>query len=317
MHTAIDQIGDYPGWREYRRLLLQRFGFAVTQEPVERWYAWRGHALHIDLYEPEGPARGTLVLVHGAGGHGRLLAPLGILATSLGWRAIAPDLPGYGVTRSPPGSRVSYAEWPECVAEIVRAQDGPVVTMGLSVGGMTALRAAQLAANTCGVIATTLVDFCNAAHFVEAARQRWLTRMSLGLMRHAPWAIDAMPFRLGWVTPLGAMSTEPGMRDWFRSDSLIGRRTVRGHFFRSLHQYRPEQAGLDLPCPLLLAHPGADEWTPLAMSEPTFEAVPGPKRLRVLTGGSHMPCEAEAWADLSEEVGTFLREAEGGPRPVG
>ncbi len=310
MQATPECPAEYPGWREYRQLLTQRFGFATSNEPLERWYAWRGHALHIDLHEPEGPARGTLVLVHGAGGHGRLLAPLGMLATSLGWRAIAPDLPGYGVTRCAPGVQADYRDWPECIAGIVREQAGPVVIMGLSVGGMTALRASQLAGNAAGVIATTLVDLCNAGHFVGAARHRWLTRFSLTLMRHMPWAIDALPFRLDWVTPLAAMSTDPAMREWFRRDSLIGRRTVRGRFFRSLHEYRPDHADLALPCPLLLAHPGADEWTPLAMSEPTFDAIPGPKRLRVLSGGSHMPSEPEAWAELSEEVGTFLRQSE-------
>jgi len=294
------------GWLAYRRILAERFGVGIEREPHERWVDWGGHRLHVDAHEPDGVPRGTLILVHGAGGHGRLLAPLGELAAGLGWRALAPDLPGYGLTQVRAGWREDYAEWPACVADVARAADGPVVLLGLSVGGMTALRAAQLEPDVAGVIATTLIDLAEPETFVAAARWRWLGRLSLFAVRRAPWLIDRLPLPLGLATPLGAMTTDPALRDWFAREPLIGRRIVRGRFFRTLHRHRPARRDLALPCPLLLVHPGADAWTPTAMSLPAYRAVPGPKRLRVLSNGAHLPAEAPAWAELCGEVAGFL-----------
>lgn len=307
--TIAPSYSGSSGWLDYKRILGDRFGIAVLQEPNERWFDWRGHRIHLDVHEPDGPPRGTLVLVHGAGGHGRLLAPLGSLAAQLGWRALAPDLPGYGITRVKAGWREDYAEWPACIADIARAESGPVVLMGLSVGGMTAVRAAQLAPEVAGVIATTLIDPSDAQTFVAAARWRWLGHLSLLTMRWMPWLMDKLPLPLGLATPLKAMTTDPLLQQWFARDPLIGRRIVHGRFFRSLHQYRPVQPDLALKCPLLLVHPGADSWTPTAMSMPAYEAVPGAKRLRVLTNGSHLPAEAPAWAELCEEIGDFLESS--------
>ena len=78
-----------------------------------------------------------------------------------GWRVFAPDLPGFGLTvPAPPGFDWDYAEWPKVVAEIANAQSAPVVLMGLSLGGMTAVFAAQQAGNVAGVIRNDLAR-CN------------------------------------------------------------------------------------------------------------------------------------------------------------
>jgi pimeloyl-ACP methyl ester carboxylesterase len=86
-----------PSWTEYRGILDTRFGIRIDRPPRETWRKIRGHDFHVDVWEPEGPARGTLILVHGGGGNGRVLAPFADLAAGLGWRALAPDLPGYGL----------------------------------------------------------------------------------------------------------------------------------------------------------------------------------------------------------------------------
>ena len=303
---SLPSYAGSPAWIRYRRILSERFNIKLRNEPDERWLDWQGHRLHLDVHEPQGKPRGTLILVHGAGGHGRLLAPLGEHIASLGWRAVAPDLPGYGLTIVRKGWRENYAEWPEFLAELTEMSEGPVVLLGLSVGGMTALRAAQLSPKAKGIIATTLVNLSEPETFVAVARWRWLGRLSLLCMRLTPWLMDRLPLPLGLVTPLEAMSSDPALQRWFKSEPLIGQRIVRGRFFRSLHQYSPPRPDFALHCPLLLVHPGADTWTPTAMSLPVFDAVPTPKRLQVLSNGSHMPAETPAWAELCIEVRAFL-----------
>lgn len=92
-------------WHRYRAVLAQRFGVTLAREPVETWQTLRGHELHVDDWRPDaGPANGTVVLVHGGGGHGRILAPLGDFMAGLGWRPLAPDHATAGGTGAGPGS---------------------------------------------------------------------------------------------------------------------------------------------------------------------------------------------------------------------
>ena len=304
-HVAMS-YAQSSGWNSYRQILRNSFGVAVLSEPHESWLEWRGHTLHIDTHDPVGEPRGTIILVHGAGGHGRLLAPIGEFLAGLGWRAIAPDLPGYGLTRVRDGWLEDYSEWPECVADLAKHCEGPVVLFGLSLGGMTALRGAQLFPDVRGVIATTLIDMSDPGTFASAARWRWLGHLTLAFAKVFPALLDRLPFRLRWVTPLSAMTSDTDLQRWFLEDPLIGGRRVRGRFFRTLHAYQPPRSDYSLTCPLLLAHPGRDVWTPLSMSMTVFDATPSPKHLRVLTNGSHLPAETPAWMELCDAVRDFL-----------
>src|SRR4051812_48918474 len=68
--------------------------------PTEEWLTVGRFAVHLDcMRRPEAAA--TLVLVHGGGGNGRLLAPYAAFASAAGYETIAPDLPGYGLTQVP------------------------------------------------------------------------------------------------------------------------------------------------------------------------------------------------------------------------
>ena len=306
---------DSASWTKFKALMANRFGHVIGIEPEESWYAWRGHQIHLDTLSPAAAPKGTLILVHGAGGHGRLLTPLGAVAAENGWKVLAPDLPGYGITITRQNWLENYSEWPELIADLSAEAEGPVVLLGMSVGGMTAFRAAQIQPSLCGVIATNLLDMGDKATFKSAARWPWLGALSLKVMNTAPWLMDAMPMPLALVTPLDAMTSDPELQTWFKRDPLIGARWVKGRFFRSLHQYVPPRPDLALPCPLLLLHPGADEWTPTRVSLQVYDRVSSPKHFQELSNGSHMPAEAPAWLELRDGVLDFLAKIEAnGPR---
>jgi alpha-beta hydrolase superfamily lysophospholipase len=307
MRADSRQYKGSASWRTLRSILADRFALALDHIPTETWLDWRGHRVHVDRYTPDEEAKGTLILVHGAGGHGRVLAPLGQLAVDLGWEAIAPDLPGYGLTHVRRGWKADYAEWPELIADLASGTEGPVVLMGLSVGGMTAVRAAQLAPKVSGVIATTLIDLADRETFVHAARWPWLGRLSLLLMR-LPFLFDRLAFPLWVVTPLNKMTGDAALRRWFSRNRLIGQRWVSGRFFRTLHQHGHDFPNLTMHCPLLLVHPGADAWTPTSMSMPAFETASQPKHLSILSNGSHMPVEEPGRSELTAEVALFLEK---------
>lgn len=296
-----------PSWHRFRRLLADEFGIALRREPHESIVPVRGHELHLDEWRPDGEPTGTLILVHGGGGHGRVLAPLADVAAGLGWRTLAPDLPGYGLTRASASFRWDYAEWPAVVAALADSTEGQVVLMGLSLGGTTAVHAARAARSVRGVIATTLLDMRDPYVFARAARWRWPAAASLLGFRWMPGAFDRVRLPLALLAPMRRMSSSPALQAYFAGDPLLSGLRVPARFFRTMRAL--ELHPLDPACPLLLLHPGDDRWTPTALSRPTFERIAGAGRVRELSNGAHMPLELPARLELQQEIADFLEAA--------
>ena len=288
----------------YRDLLDTEFGIRIANEPEEVRLSLLGHDLHVDVWNPAGPPKGVLVLVHGAGGHGRILAPLADFAAGQGWRAVAPDLPGYGLTQPAADFDWDYGEWPRVVAALADLQPAPVVLLGASVGGLTAVHAAALSGRVQGVIATTLVDMADPRTFIRAARWPWLAAGALVGFALAPWLFDRLALPLGWLAPMKAMSSRPALQAYFHQDAILGGARTPARFFRTLHAARNDR--LDPGCPLLLAHPGADSWTPTSLSLEVLKRIPGETAFVELSNGSHLPLESPAAAELQMAVMGFL-----------
>ncbi|MBW0152794.1 MAG: alpha/beta hydrolase [Phenylobacterium sp.] len=310
----MKRFDNHPSWIRYRDLLAQDFGIEFPTEPQEHHRQIRGHLVRYDEWLPAGAPVGVLILVHGGGGHGRILAPCALPAIACGWRVLAPDLPGYGLTTPASDFDGDYAEWPAVVAEIAdQVEAGPVVLMGLSLGGMTAVSAAQMSARVRGLIVTTLLDISDSATFVQVARWPWLGRLSLAAMRTVPALFDRLIMPLGLATPLRLMSRNSALQRYFKRDRLLGGRWVRAKFFRTLHQHRLAHHRLD--CPILLAHPGADDWTPVSMSMPPYEKIEGAKSFQLLSNGSHLPAESPAYVELGQAIQAFLGSVSRNPAP--
>ncbi|MFV0254463.1 MAG: alpha/beta hydrolase [Beutenbergiaceae bacterium] len=293
-----------PSWLRYRALLKQRFGIDLDTEPEQSWRSIAGHQVHLDDWAASGTPVGTVIMVHGAGGNGRILAPFAARVARLGWRVLAPDLPGYGLTRPAPNFDWDYRHWPAVVAELADACTGPVVLLGASVGGMTAVLAAQASSQVAGVVATTLLDMSEPAIFTRAARTPALGRVSLWAFANMPWLVDRVRVPLRWVAPLQDMSSDGALGQYFRTDPLLGRSRVSLRLFRTMHRTAVD---VDPGCAVLLAHPGADAWTPTELSARFLRSLPGQTTMRELSNGSHLPLEQPALTELTDEVSAFLQ----------
>lgn len=300
----MQTFSERPSWPAYRTILAEEFSIRLQTDPAERFVALRGHSVRIDEWAASGPSRGTVILVHGGGGNGRILAPFAEPLARRGWRVLAPDLPGFGLTEPAPAWDWDYAEWPRVIAGIADAQDGPVVLMGLSLGGLTAVFAAQQSTRVAGVVATTLLDASVERNFIRAARWPWLGRLSLFAMRRAPVIVDRIKLPLRLAAPLGAMSANRRMARYFAEDPLIGASRKPVRFFRTVQAFSPPS--LALACPLLLVHPGDDAWTPTALSRAVFDRIAARKSFVELPGGSHLPVEQPAYDALNAHVADFL-----------
>jgi pimeloyl-ACP methyl ester carboxylesterase len=123
-------------------------------------------------------------------------------------------------------------------------------------------------------------------------------------MKLAPALLDRANLPLWLAAPLAKMSANDRLAKYFSSDPLIGASWKPIRFFRKLHGFAPRS--LDLDCPLLLVHPGADTWTPTEMSLATYARIRARKQFVELSNGSHLPVEQPGYGELNREVGRFL-----------
>lgn len=108
-------------------------------------------------WEPDGEAKGVIVMVHGALEHHRRYGWLIEMWRQAGFQVIMGDLPGHGLTtRSRRGHVDSFDEYIEEVKKWVETAyqfDLPVFLLGHSMGGLISIRLLQMAElNLAGVI---------------------------------------------------------------------------------------------------------------------------------------------------------------------
>ena len=84
------------------------------------------------------------------------------------------------------------------------------------------------------------------------------------------------------------MTNDSAFSRIFIEDPLVGGAHINLNFYRTLMTYDPPIApeAFDL-CPLLLAHPAEDNWTPLAVSKPFFDRLACDKELVMLENCGH------------------------------
>ena len=303
-----DSYAVYDYWRRYLPFLPPVM--QLPRDPEEEWWMWRGTNVHLDRLDAEDASLKVIVL-HGGGGTGRLVSAFGALVHSLGYSYVAPDLPGFGLTVTGPDYDPHYRSWVALVSDLVareQARDGlPVVTFGGSVGGMLAYNAAAASGEVRGVIATTLADPRDADARDALARSKLWSRLGYVVMNTLPALTGRLDIPARMISRMQWITNDPTFSRIFIEDSLVGGARINLEFYRSLMVYEPPIApeAFDL-CPLLLAHPADDRWTPFAVSRPFFDSFGGEKELVMLEGCGHFPYEEPGVSQLHEAVGRFL-----------
>ncbi len=312
---------DHAAWRPVQPLLPELMR-TLGREPDESRWAWQGASVHLDRYDVD-DAPLTVIVLHGAGGHGRLLASAGRLFAEAGCSAVMPDLPGYGLTDAPASMR-RYAVWVRLVGDLVHAErertGRPVVLFGMSLGGMLAwdVAASMPPGTVAGVVATNMLDPGDPAVRAGVARFPWLGPRIPALLAATPRRLDGLRLPLSAVANAKGIANDPRVTRALLADRRgTGSRVALG-FLRSWFDYRPAigpeqwQHG-----PVLLAHPGDDRWTPTALSLPFFRRIPGPTRFVELERCGHLPMESPGFERLGHELRRFVGELVGpaSPRP--
>jgi alpha-beta hydrolase superfamily lysophospholipase len=252
-----------------------------------------------------------VIVLHGAGAYGRVMAPAAVLAQRYGYETVAPDLPGYGLTRVP-RRRMTYGLWIDCVCDLIDAELArdarPVALFGVSLGGLLAYQAAARSrGKLAGLIATTLADPREPAVRRDFARHPLLGTAGLWLLDKLAPLTDGLPLPMAYMAKMHRISNRPALSALASRDRLGGGSWVPARFLRTLMTTAPEREPEAFDdCPVLLAHPGEDRMTDIAVSRRFFDRLAAPKKLVVLDGASHMPTEHPGVDQLEAEVLAFL-----------
>lgn len=295
-------------WRKYLPYLPEVM--KPQRDPDEEWWKWGDSQVHLDRLDvPNSPLK--VIVLHGGGGNGRLVGSFGAMVNKLGYGYVAPDLPGFGLTVHGPNYDPHYRSWVALATDLIvreRERDGsPVVLMGGSLGGMLSYNVAAASRAAEGVIATTLADPRNQAALDALARSKFWSRIGMRLVNALPGLSGRLNIPAKDISRMKWMTNDPVLSKIFIDDPLVGRARINLDFYRSMITYDPPIApeAFDV-CPLLLAHPTDDKWTPLAVSKPFFDRLSGQKQLVMLDGCGHFPYEEPGVSQLYDALGQFL-----------
>ena len=309
--TAAATYADHTHWLRYQPFFPARARITDQDGPVEEHWAWQGAQIHLDRYaRPDAPVK--VILLHGAGANGRIMGPFGVLLRQHGYAAVAPDLPGYGLTQAP-GELIDYTRWIALVCDLIDAElarDGqPVVLFGASLGGMLAYQVAVRHPAVAGLIATTLADMGDPETQGQLARHPLQAALGRRLLHPLRRLLDRIPVPIRWFSRMDAISNRPELARLVVADRGAGGSWVPLRLLRTLMAVQapipPEQF---TRCPVLVVHPAEDRMTPLAATERFLARLAAPHTLVLLDGAGHMPLEQPGIAQLEEAVLRFLAE---------
>ncbi len=305
------------GWRRIEALLPEHLRLERSTEPTEEWQRLGAFSIHLDRWRrPGSPA--TLVLVHGGGGNGRLLAPYGAMAAAAGYEVIAPDLPGYGLTQVPSKRALTYEDWRDTVAGVLeteaRRAEHPIVIFGLSLGGMLAYDATARTRIPNGLVATCLLDPRDPPARRGLVRWPWMATLIGPMLSTFPALTDPLPVPMRVVGNMRKVANDPALAKTIATDPRAGGSWMPARFLRTLVSSMPlvQPEAFDI-CPVLLAHPADDRWTDVSLTQAFFDRLPVAKRLVMLDNSGHLPVEEPGATQLRVALLDFLAERSLGP----
>lgn len=307
--AARRHYADLDGWQRYQDFFPESTRCTAETTPKEEWWSWNGLEVHLDrLAAPESPIK--VIVLHGAGAYGRVMAPAAVIASRHGFETVSPDLPGYGLT-GVARERFDYPLWIDCVTALIDAEiarDGrPVVLFGVSLGGLLAYQAAARSKRVVGLVATTLADPREPAVRQGFARTKLLGSAGFWLLDRVKPMADGLPLPMRYMSKMDRISNDPDLADLCSRDPLGGGSWVPARFLRTLMTTAPDIEPEDFRvCPVLLTHPGVDRMTDIALSRRFFDRLAAEKRMVVLEGASHMPTEQPGLAQMEDAVVDFV-----------
>jgi haloalkane dehalogenase len=250
---------------------------------------------------PEGELRGTALCLHGYPESSYMWrAVLDALAAG-GWRAIAPDLPGYGA--SPPASPLTWERAVEALDGFYAALDpGPVALVVHDWGGLIGLRWACDRAEAVRALVISSTGF-----FADG---RWHgLAQAMRTPGQGEELVDGLT-REGFVAMMAQVSaamTPDAVAEYWKAFATPERRRDHLSLYRSgdfakLAPYEGRLAALGVPALILWGHD--DPFAPVAGARRLQAELPG-AQIKLLPGTGHFVYD-DAPDEAAAAVAEFL-----------
>lgn len=307
---------DSLAWKQQQVFLPEEFRLTVETAPVEEYWTWRGHQIHLDRYAaPEAPAK--LITHHGVGTNGRQMSLIvGAPLHAAGFETVSLDNLGYGMTEVAAGEPYTYDDWVDLVVDFVKAEkardDRPTFLYGLSAGGLLVYHvAAKLGPGViAGVIGMTFIDPRLPQVRRETALTPMIGRMAsvLQVLARTPLKRARMPMR--WVVKMYALVNDRAALKAFLSDPASAGAPTSLAFLSSYLTYTPALEPEEFnACPILLTQPAKDRWTPLHVSQVVLDRISAVTvRVIMLENAGHYPLEQPGINQMNDAITTFIKD---------
>ena len=295
---------------------------------------WHGHAVGWSMMgQTEAPL--AVLLIHGFGAnteHWRFNQPVLAEATA----TFAIDLLGFGRSDQPKAHLKDEASdsgsvhygfdlWGRQVADFCHEViDRPVVLVGNSIGGVVALRAAQMLEESSELSSCRSVVLIDCAQRLmddkqlasqpawmtwlrpllkTIVRQRWL---STALFRHAarPGVIRSV---LKQAYPSGANIDDDLVNLLYQPTQRNGAAEAFRGFINLFDDHLAPQLMDNLSVPVDLIWGDKDPWEPIAEARNWAETIPTVRSLQVITGAGHCPHD-EAPETVNQQLLLLVQE---------
>ncbi|AKC20643.1 hypothetical protein IY39_12120 [Flavobacterium psychrophilum] len=299
-------------WKKYNDFLPIDLQYNDAKLPIETYWKWKDYSIHIDkMTADSSPVK--VIILHGAGGNGRVIGLFGNYLNELGYEYLAPDLIGYGLTKNPSNRNIEYSEWVNCISDLVDEEyqkDGkPIVLFGLSVGGMLAYQVACKNSKVKGIIVTTLADPRQQQVRDDLSRNKFLSRIGLPIGSFTKPISDHLSLPIKWLCKMDRITNDKDFSKVFSQDKLAGGSKIKLRFLRTYMTYKPvkEPEQFD-SCKVLFLQPEKDTWTTLETSKPFFDRIKSEKKLVILENCGHAPYQENGLTTMKTEIQNFFIE---------
>jgi len=296
-------------WTKYLRFLPQKYQDKY-EVPDESYWNWRQERIHIDS-KFSASSEVTAILIHGAGGNGRILSILGSYLSKNDINYYAPDNLGYGLTKVT-NSTFEYGEWVDMMCDftkyIIQKDRKPVVLIGMSIGGMLAYQMASKVKEVAGVIVTTLADPRDEETIIAMSKHKFLATIGMNFLNSFSILTDKVRLPIKWLCKFDLMSRNQEFSEVFKADKYAGRVKVSMKFLRTFVSYKPDLEFDEFDsCPILLLHPEKDDWTPFLLSKKNFDKIKGEKEIHLLKECGHAPIEEPGLSQMESHIVLFIK----------
>ena len=314
MKKLDDSYLNYSIWKDLESYFPEDYRIDNKYYPNEYFIKWKNNNIHIDHYLPKNKTKKVkLILVHGGGGNGRLLSPIGIALLKLGFECIAPDLPGFGLSKE--YSPTSYSTWVELINDIVDIEtekdDCSIVLCGISLGGMLSYHVACSNDNVKAIMVSSLADTRKKEVQLQLSKNKLLGVLSLPLLNFTKIVSDSVKVPIKHTTKMWAMANNSSFVKKLKQDRIGSGSWVYLKFLRTLLQAEPSVEPENFnKCSVLFFQPENDKIIPWEISAPFYDKLNCDKKVVFLKGCGHIPMEEPGINQLKESAEFFLNQIE-------